>query len=142
MGRAQRSRDDERATPPWWEEAVVYQVYPCSFQDSDGDGIGDLPGLLRRLDHLAWLGVDAVRLSPINPSPMVDVDYDVSDCRAVDPVYGSLDDLDRLVSELHHAFAAAQPDLDWRNPEVRLEMMDTLRSCHDRGVDGFRVDVL
>jgi alpha-glucosidase len=82
----------------WWDNAVVYQVYPRSFQDSDGDGIGDLPGIERRLDHLAWLGVDALWLSPIYPSPMHDFGYDVADYKGVDPVFGSLDDFDSLVS--------------------------------------------
>ena len=82
----------------WWRDAVIYQVYPRSFQDSDGDGIGDLRGIERRLDHLAWLGVDAVWLSPIYPSPMHDFGYDVADYRDVDPVFGTLDDFDSLVA--------------------------------------------
>jgi alpha-glucosidase len=80
----------------WWENAVVYQIYPRSFQDSDGDGIGDLPGIEARLDHLAWLGVDALWLSPIYPSPMHDFGYDVSDYTDVDPVFGTLADFDSL----------------------------------------------
>src|ERR687898_178846 len=79
----------------WWQDAVVYQVYPRSFQDSDGDGIGDLRGIEQRLDHLAWLGVDALWLSPIYPSPMYDFGYDISDYKAVDPVFGSLEHFDR-----------------------------------------------
>jgi glycosidase len=81
----------------WWRDAVIYQIYPRSFQDSDGDGVGDLRGIERRLDHLAWLGVDALWLSPIYPSPMHDFGYDVSDYTAVDPVFGTLEDFDRLV---------------------------------------------
>ena len=76
---------------PWWENAVVYQIYPRSFQDSDSDGIGDLAGVERRLDHLTWLGADALWLSPIYPSPLADMGYDVSDYGAVDPVYGDLE---------------------------------------------------
>jgi glycosidase len=82
----------------WWQDAVVYQVYPRSFQDSDGDGVGDLRGIERRLDHLAWLGVDALWLSPIYPSPMHDFGYDVADYKGVDPVFGSLEDFDSLVA--------------------------------------------
>src|SRR5215210_4709726 len=82
----------------WWRDAVIYQIYPRSFQDSDGDGVGDLPGIESRLDHLAWLGVDALWLSPIYPSPMHDFGYDVSDYKGVDPVFGTLDDFDRLVA--------------------------------------------
>ena len=80
---------------------VVYQIYPRSFQDSDGDGIGDLTGIRSRLDHLAWLGVDALWLSPIYPSPMADFGYDVSDYTGVDPVFGSLEDFDALTEEAH-----------------------------------------
>jgi alpha-glucosidase len=82
----------------WWQDAVIYQIYPRSFQDSDGDGVGDLRGIEQRLDHLAWLGVDALWLSPIYPSPMHDFGYDVSDYKDVDPVFGSLQDFDRLVA--------------------------------------------
>jgi alpha-glucosidase len=82
----------------WWQDAVIYQIYPRSFQDSDGDGVGDLRGIEQRLDHLAWLGVDALWLSPIYPSPMYDFGYDVSDYKAVDPVFGSLEDFDRVVA--------------------------------------------
>ena len=84
---------------PWWREAVVYQVYPRSFQDSDGDGVGDLRGLISRLGYLEWLGVDALWLSPIYPSPLADSGYDVADHTAIDPVYGSLADFDALVGE-------------------------------------------
>src|SRR5215203_2899544 len=82
----------------WWQDAVIYQIYPRSFQDSDGDGVGDLRGIEQRLDHLAWLGVDALWLSPIYPSPMHDFGYDVADYEDVDPVFGSLADFDSVVA--------------------------------------------
>jgi alpha-glucosidase len=85
----------------WWQDAVVYQVYPRSFQDSDGDGAGDLRGIESRLDHLAWLGVDALWMSPVYPSPLADFGYDISDYTEVDPVYGSLSDFDALVAAAH-----------------------------------------
>ncbi len=201
---------------PWWKSAVVYQIYPRSFADSDGDGIGDLEGIRRRLDHLTWLGADALWLSPIYPSPMADFGYDVADFCAVDPVFGTLADLDRLIGEAHargirvlldwvpnhtsdrhpwfvesrrsrndpkrdwyywrdpapgggppnnwtaafrlgspawtldpatgqyylHCFLPEQPDLNWGNPEVIEAMHGVLRFWLDRGVDGFRVDVV
>jgi alpha-glucosidase len=200
---------------PWWQSAVVYQIYPRSFQDSNGDGVGDLQGILDRADYLAWLGVDAVWISPFYPSPMADFGYDISNYVDIDPVFGSLADFDRLVAALHarnirvildfvpnhtsdrhpwfqqarrsrndprrdwyiwrdprpdggppnnwmslatgrnawefdattgqyyyHAFLTEQPDLNWRNPEVRKAMYDSLRFWLDRGVDGFRIDVL
>jgi alpha-glucosidase len=85
----------------WWQRGVIYHVYPRSFMDGDGDGVGDLPGLLGRLDHLTWLGVDALWLSPVHPSPMADFGYDVSDYLDVDPVFGTLEDLDRLLAAAH-----------------------------------------
>ena len=86
---------------PWWQTGVIYQIYPRSFQDSNGDGIGDLNGIVSRLDHLVTLGIDAVWLSPIFSSPMKDFGYDVSDFRAVDPIFGTLDDFDRLLAAVH-----------------------------------------
>jgi alpha-glucosidase len=85
----------------WWRDAVVYQIYPRSFQDSDGDGIGDLRGIARRLDHLSYLGVDALWLSPIYPSALADFGYDVSDYTDVDPAFGTLAELDGLIGEAH-----------------------------------------
>jgi alpha-glucosidase len=188
---------------PWWQDAVVYQIYPRSFQDSDKDGIGDLQGIRARLDHIVTLGADALWLSPIYPSPMDDGGYDVSDYTDVDPIFGDLAQFDSLVEEAHarglkvlmdvvpchtsiehpwfaehpdwyiwsdrdgprtnwraafggsawsrdersgrwylHSFYPEQPDLDWRNPEVRDAMADVLRFWLARGVDGFRLDAI
>ena len=200
---------------PWWRDSVVYQIYPRSFADSNGDGIGDLPGITGKLDYLHDLGVDALWLSPIFRSPMRDFGYDVADYCDVDPVFGTLADLDDLIHGLHergmrlildwvpnhtsdqhpwfvesrssrtnpkrdwyvwrdrladgspptnwtsmfkgvpawtyddvtdqsylHLFLAEQPDLNWANPDVEAAMLDTLRFWLDRGVDGFRSDVV
>ena len=199
----------------WWKSAVIYQIYPRSFQDSTGNGVGDLAGIMERLDYLKnTLGVDAIWISPMFPSPMADFGYDVSDYTDVDPLFGTLDDADRLIDEAHqlglkviidwvpnhssdqhpwftesraslenpkrdwyvwaepddegqppnnwlslfggrawtlddetqqyylHSFLAEQPDLNWRNPEVVDAMLDTLRFWLDRGIDGFRMDVV
>src|SRR5215471_15658019 len=85
----------------WWRDAVIYQVYPRSFADSDGDGMGDLPGITGRLPALADLGIDAVWLSPFYPSPQNDAGYDVADYRSVDPLFGDLGDCDKLIAEAH-----------------------------------------
>ena len=85
----------------WWQRAVVYQVYPRSFADGNGDGVGDLLGLIERLDHLAWLGVDAVWISPVFRSPMADFGYDVADYCDIDPLFGDLATIDRLIAEAH-----------------------------------------
>ena len=200
---------------PWWRDAVFYQIYVRSFADSDGDGVGDLPGITSRLRYLRDLGVDAVWITPFYPSPQRDAGYDVSDYCDVDPRFGRLADLDALLARAHdlglrvvvdlvpnhtsadhpwfhlalaggpgsperarylfrtgrgrggvrppnnwqsvfggpawtrvadgewylHLFDTSQPDLDWRNPEVRAMFEDVLRFWLDRGVDGFRVDV-
>ena len=204
-------RDDA----PWWQNAVVYQIYPRSFSDANGDGVGDLAGVLERLDYLAWLGVDAIWLSPFFRSPMKDFGYDVADYCDVDPVFGSLEDFDAILAAAHerglrvmidwvpahsssehawfqaarssptdpkrnwyvwrdpgpagevpnnwvaafthgptwtldeatgqlylHSFLAEQPDLNWAEPEVEAAMHDVLRFWLDRGVDGFRADVI
>ncbi|WP_131858324.1 alpha-amylase family glycosyl hydrolase [Bosea sp. BK604] len=199
---------------PWWQAGVIYQIYPRSFQDSDGDGIGDLNGIVQRLDSLAALGIDAIWISPIYSSPMADFGYDVADYCDVDPRFGTLADFDELLAQAHarglkllldfvpnhtsdrhawfvesqasrtnsrrdwylwrdaapdggppnnwisdfggsawewdgatgqyyyHAFLREQPDLNWRNPAVQVAMHDVLRFWFDRGVDGFRIDVL
>ena len=85
----------------WWKHAVVYQIYPRSFQDSNGDGIGDLNGILDRLDYLADLGVDSIWISPIYPSPMADFGYDVADYCGIDPIFGTMADFNRLLDRVH-----------------------------------------
>ncbi len=200
---------------PWWKSAVCYQVYPRSFCDTNGDGVGDLEGIRAHLDHIVSLGADAIWLSPFFRSPMRDYGYDVSDFCDVDPLFGDLDAFDRLLADAHasglrvvidwvpnhtsdlhpwfvasrssrddpkrdwyvwrdptagggrpnnwvesltmgpawtldeasgqyylHNFLTSQPDLDWSNPEVVAAMHDTLRFWLDRGVDGFRMDVV
>ena len=198
----------------WWKDRTVYQVWPRSFQDSDGDGVGDLPGLVSRLDHLAWLGVGVIWLSPVYPSPMADMGYDIADYRDIHPEFGTLADFDRLVEEAGrrdirivmdlvpnhtsdrhpwflssasdrasphrdwyiwrdpgpdggppsalgstfggpawawheatgqyylHLFTKEQPDLNWSNPDVRHAIHDVMRFWLDRGVAGFRMDVV
>lgn len=85
----------------WWQHAVVYEIYPRSFQDSNGDGFGDLEGIRRRLDYLGWLGVDAIWIAPIYPSPMADGGYDVSDYRGIDSIFGTAANFERLLTEAH-----------------------------------------
>jgi len=89
------------APPYWWQTAVIYQIYPRSFQDSNGDGIGDLPGITARLPYLRALGIDAIWLSPIFPSPMADFGYDISDYVGIDPLFGTLADFDALLAAAH-----------------------------------------
>ncbi|MGC5780599.1 alpha-amylase family glycosyl hydrolase [Methylobacterium sp. NFXW15] len=198
----------------WWKNGVIYQIYPWSLQDTNGDGIGDLAGIRARLDYIVDLGVDAIWISPIYPSPMADNGYDVADYCNINPIFGTLADFDALIADVHarglklildfvpnhtsdehpwfgesrasrtnpkrdwyiwrdakpdgsppnnwlsnfggpawqwdettgqyyyHAFLTKQPDLNWRNPEVRQAMHEALRFWLDRGVDGFRVDVI
>lgn len=205
---------------PWWKDAVFYQIYPRSFKDSNADGVGDLPGIISRLDYLVSLGVDALWVSPFFASPMDDFGYDISDYRDVDPIFGTLADADRLIAEAHRrklrivfdlvinhtsdrhpwfvearssrdnpkhdwyiwkpradsangrrlkkpnnwvcqfelksawwdnpqtdewylaTFTRHQPEVNWRNPELRDAMYGVIRFWLDRGVDGFRMDVV
>jgi alpha-glucosidase len=96
-----RDRTKTAATYLWWQRGIIYQVYPRSFMDSNGDGVGDLCGLISRLDYLRGLGIDAVWLSPIYPSPMKDFGYDVANYTGIHPLFGTLDDFDLLIREAH-----------------------------------------
>ena len=198
---------------PWWKDAVVYQIYPKSFQDSDGDGVGDIRGIISRLDYLQELGIDAVWISPMYCSPQNDNGYDISDYQDIDPMFGTLTDMDELIMEAKkrgiriimdlvlnhtsdehrwfeeakkgkdnpyhdyyvwrdgeegaypngmkavfggpawewvpelrqyyfHQFAPEQPDLNWENPKVRREIYNMILWWMDRGVGGFRLDVI
>ncbi|MDT0643075.1 alpha-amylase family glycosyl hydrolase [Zunongwangia sp. F363] len=198
----------------WWQKEVVYQIYPRSFMDSDGDGVGDLAGIEQKLDYLQQLGVGAIWISPIYPSPMADFGYDVSDYTGIHPLFGNMEKFDQLLKEVHekgmkmildlvpnhtsnehpwfqesrksrtnpkrdwyiwkdpaadggppnnwlsefggdgweldeqtgqyyyHAYLKEQPDLNWRNPEVHEAVFKAMRFWLDKGVDGFRVDVM
>ena len=193
----------------WWKESVIYQIYPRSFKDSNGDGIGDLGGIIEKLDYLAELGVDILWLSPIYQSPNDDNGYDISDYRDIMTEFGNMDDFDRMLAGIHergmklmmdlvvnhssdehhwfqesrkskdnpyrdyyiwrdekpvswpsffggeaweydeltdsyylHLFSKKQPDLNWENPKVREEVYSMMRYWLDKGVDGFRMDVI
>lgn len=197
----------------WWKNAVVYQVYPKSFQDSNGDGIGDIKGITSRLDYLAKLGIDAIWLSPVYKSPGIDNGYDISDYEEIDPQYGTMEDMDELIQEAKkrnirivmdlvvnhtsdkhkwfiesrkskdnpyrdyyiwrdpveghepneltsafsgsawkfdkqtgqyylHFFAEQQPDLNWKNPELRQKVYDMMNFWINKGIGGFRMDVI
>ncbi|WP_420644971.1 alpha-amylase family glycosyl hydrolase [Candidatus Leptofilum sp.] len=198
----------------WWQKGIIYQIYPRSYQDSNNDGIGDLPGICQRLDHLQSLNIDAIWLSPIYPSPMHDFGYDVADYIDIHPLFGTMADFDNLLAEIHarglkliidlvpnhtsdehawfqesrssrdnpkrdwyiwrdpapdggppnnwlsffggpawtfdkttgqyylHQFVTQQPELNYRHPDVLPAMLDVMRFWLDKGVDGFRVDVI
>ncbi len=198
----------------WWQKGIIYQIYPRSYQDSNGDGVGDLPGITQRLDYIQSLHVDAIWLSPIYPSPMHDFGYDVADYTDIHPMFGTMDDFERLLAEIHrrglrlildlvpnhtsdehpwfiesrssrdnpkrdwyiwrdpapdggppnnwlsffggpawtfdrkteqyylHQFVTQQPELNYRNPQVLAAMLNNMRFWLDKGVDGFRVDVI
>ena len=122
---------------PWWRSATIYQIYPRSFLDSDGDGVGDLEGARRQLVHLSWLGVDAVWLSPFYRSPMRDFGYDVSDYCDVDPLFGTLDDFDILsrISRRDVKVRHGQAEVigTWRQPIEEVEAVGVRDRARDRG---------
>ncbi|BCB91946.1 hypothetical protein Psuf_092590 [Phytohabitans suffuscus] len=118
-------------TAPWWEGAVIYHIYPRSFRDGDGDGVGDLAGLRAELPYLRWLGVDAIWLSPFYASPAVDFGYDVADHTAVDPVMGDLADFDAVVAEAHRAGIRVLVDFVSSNTSVRHPWFADSRSSRD-----------
>ena len=203
-----------RGDARWWQSAGGYQIYPASFADSNGDGIGDIPGIISKLDYLADLGIGFIWLSPVYASPMVDNGYDISDYRAINPIFGTMDDMDRLIAEARarsigivmdlvvnhtsdqhpwflsaradrqspyrdyyiwrdqppakgtaaditasfggsawsqngqsgdwyfHLFAPEQPDLNWTNPALRAEVYSIMNWWLDKGISGFRMDVI
>jgi glucan 1,6-alpha-glucosidase len=197
----------------WWKNAVIYQIYPRSFQDSNGDGIGDIPGIISRLDYLQELGINAIWLSPVYRSPQDDNGYDISDYQDIDPMFGTINDMEELITEAKkreiriimdlvlnhtsdehawfleakrsrtnpyhdyyvwrdgvegtppndmrasfggsawewvpeveqyyfHQFSIKQPDLNWENPKVRRELYDMILWWMEKGVGGFRLDVI
>src|SRR5262249_4807011 len=97
----ERGSIEDPSMPPWWQTGVIYQIYPRSFQDSDGDGVGDLRGIIARLPYLKELGIDAIWLSPIFVSPMADFGYDIADYTDIDPLFGTLADFDALLAAAH-----------------------------------------
>jgi alpha-glucosidase len=101
MGIKNRGESQGSDELQWWQNAVIYQIAPMSFQDSNADGKGDLPGIINRLSHLEWLDISAVWLCPIYPSPMLDFGYDITDFCSVDPLFGTLDDFDELIEGMH-----------------------------------------
>lgn len=117
----------------WWQSGIVYQIYPRSFQDSNGDGVGDLRGIIDRLDHLAWLGVDAVWISPTYPSPMRDFGYDISDYCAIDPLFGTMDDFDALVRAAHDRGLRVLLDYVPNHTSSEHAWFEESRSSRDNG---------
>jgi alpha-glucosidase len=101
MAQRANAEPSEGTRPPWWQTGVVYQIYPRSFMDANGDGVGDLRGIVSRLSYLEWIGVDAIWISPFYPSPIADFGYDVSDYTGVDPLFGTLEGFDALIAEAH-----------------------------------------
>src|SRR5207244_3057411 len=118
--------------PKWWKETIVYQIYPRSFKDSDGDGVGDLKGIISKLDYIKSLGVTAIWLNPIYSSPNDDNGYDISDDAWK---YDSTTNAYYL-----HYFSRKQPDLNWENPKLRQEVFDIMKFWANKGIDGFRLD--
>ncbi|SDI31794.1 oligo-1,6-glucosidase [Pseudobutyrivibrio sp. 49] len=193
-------------TKKWWKNAIVYQIYPRSFCDSNGDGIGDIPGIISKLNYLKNLGVDVIWLSPVYPSPGYDNGYDISEYKGINPEFGTMEDMERLISRAKrlgiriimdlvinhtsdehewfkkalagdpkyrkyylfsdkpnnwgsffgnrtwtktengdyylHLFSEKQPDLNWQNPDVYDEIADVMRFWLDKGISGFRCDVI
>ncbi|MBD3626065.1 MAG: alpha-glucosidase, partial [Rhodobacteraceae bacterium] len=120
-----------KSDPDWWRGAVIYQIYPRSFQDSNGDGIGDLSGIIHRLPYVASLGVDAIWISPFFTSPMLDFGYDVSDYRNVDPMFGTLGDFDALVDRAHDLGLRVMIDLVLSHTSSEHVWFQESRSSHD-----------
>jgi len=116
---------------PWWRGAVIYQIYPRSFLDTDGDGVGDLPGIVDRLDYVASLGVDAIWISPFFKSPMADFGYDIADQRAVDPLFGTLEDFDRLLAKAHSLGLKVMIDQVFSHTSDQHEWFRESRQSHD-----------
>lgn len=208
-----RKKMNQNVNDKWWKSSVIYQIYPRSFQDSNGDGIGDIPGIISRLDYLEGLGIDAIWVCPMYRSPQDDCGYDISDYQDIDPMFGTLSDMDDLIREAakrgigiimdlvlnhtsdehpwfrearksrenpyhdyyvwrdrtgekppndlkasfggsawewvgevgqyyFHQFSVKQPDLNWENPRVREEIYRMIRWWMDRGIRGFRLDVI
>ena len=139
--RTEQTRDTAKraATYLWWQRGIIYQVYPRSFMDSNGDGVGDLTGLISRLDYLRWLGVDAVWISPIYPSPMKDFGYDVADYTAIHPLFGTFADFDRLRAVLLPEHVIHRLAVD--NAALGVPQLEKGIKSHDSKTSTFRVRV-